>query len=330
MQKNNLILAVVSVIVSLILVCGGYEGYKHYQYRQWQEAFKSNPTWYGGLTIPSPNPVLLWEYRPLASYTKREPGYESTITTNRFGFRDRDYPSPGRTPGVSRTAFIGDSVAMGLGVEADRTFVALVGEKAHAKTAKPRLEAMNFGLDGYNAVQICELLRSRVLGFKPDKVIYVLCLNDFDLDDGSAQKMLYFREPKSFLYQRFKELVQLASKQEYHVFHFEKNKRVVFEKIREMKRLSDERGIAFEVVIMPLFLELPAGIASYPLGFMHDEIRKNMGEAGIPTVDLLESFKQQPIPLGEFGIDVWHLNSLGHRFVAGVLTPEAVPRKGIQ
>lgn len=327
MQKKNLILAAVSVMVSLLIVCASFEWYKHYQYLQWQEAFKSDPTWYGGLTVPSTNPLLLWEYRPNASYTKLEPGYESTITTNRFGFRDRDYPSEHRTPGVLRTAYIGDSITMGLGVEREKTFVTLIGEMANSSRKTPILEAMNFGLDGYNAVQICELLRSRVLEFKPDKVVYVLCLNDFDLDDGSAQKMLYFREPKSFLYQRFKALAQRLSRKEYHIYHYDRNKLIVFEQIREMKRLADDGGAEFQVAIMPLFLELPSGTASYPLTFMHSEIRKSLSEAGVATIDLLDFFKQQPTPLDRFGIDVWHLNPLGHHFVAEVLIPGALPEK---
>ncbi|PKN16020.1 MAG: hypothetical protein CVU66_02440, partial [Deltaproteobacteria bacterium HGW-Deltaproteobacteria-23] len=83
----------------------------------------------------------------------------------------------------------------------------------------------------------------------------------------------------------------------------------------------------FQVAIMPLFLELPSGTASYPLTFMHSEIRKSLSEAGVATIDLLDFFKQQPTPLDRFGIDVWHLNPLGHHFVAEVLIPGALPEK---
>ena len=118
---------------------------------------------------------------------------------NRWGFRDRDYETPGKPADTHRIAFLGDSVTLGLGVAAEDVFVRRFEDAANGLGLGYTVQALNFSVDGYNTVQVNELLRTKVLPFAPDKVIYVLCLNDFDFADASGMKIRYFRKPKSFL-----------------------------------------------------------------------------------------------------------------------------------
>ena len=189
-------LVLFSSILSLIVFIGAYELYANYRYEQWKTAHKNSADWYGGLTIASDNPTLMWEYRTNGVYRDESLGY--SIRTNRFGFRGPDDTRRKKSAGVLRYAFVGDSITLGLKVKEEDTFVTRFAELFNEHPRDRRLEALNFGVDGYNTVQIAENLEKRVLAFDPDKVLYLLCLNDFDFEDASGLKIRFFKKPQSF------------------------------------------------------------------------------------------------------------------------------------
>jgi lysophospholipase L1-like esterase len=82
--------------------------------------------------------------------------------------------------GVIRIACIGDSICYGL--EVDRNLVmsarleSMLNERAGGTGQK--YEVLNFGVTGYNASQIVEAVKSKVLKFSPDMIVYAYCLND--------------------------------------------------------------------------------------------------------------------------------------------------------
>ena len=51
-----------------MLFIGGYEVYQSYRYEQWKSAYERMIEQHDTLTIPSPNELLLWEYRPNAEF----------------------------------------------------------------------------------------------------------------------------------------------------------------------------------------------------------------------------------------------------------------------
>jgi hypothetical protein len=101
--RGNLILALASALLTLVLFVLGYEAWQSAKYRGWRARY-DNKGWLGTLTVPSSDPVLMWEYRPLGSHRG--------IETNRYGFRERDFDSPRKPEGVFRVAFVGDSVTL--------------------------------------------------------------------------------------------------------------------------------------------------------------------------------------------------------------------------
>ena len=121
------------------------------------------------------------------------------IKTNRYGFRDLDRESTAKPDGTFRIVFAGDSVTLGVGIPLETTFVRRFEMEANQMESQYRIQALNFAVDGYNTPQICEMIRSKVMSFSPDKVVYVMCLNDFDFELSSGDKILYFRKPRSFL-----------------------------------------------------------------------------------------------------------------------------------
>ena len=305
-MKKNILL----VITTILVLTGLFELYKNYTYYSWKEKYRETGDWSGNLTVASADKELMWEYRGNGEYRN--------IKTNRYGFRDYDYESTDKPDGTYRIAFIGDSVTLGYQVEYDRIFVRRFEAEAGRLSLPYKVQALNFSVDGYNTLQIYEMLMTKVLVFSPDKVVYVLCLNDFDFEDASSRKIRYFKKPVSFLADEIERAIKHAClrKKDYHFCHFEKNKHKVFQKIAAMRDELKKRSIDFDVVVVPVFEDSKENFNDYSFTQIHHEIRDFFVENKIEFIDLLDSFKEQAEAPRHYALDVWHLNTAGHQFVA--------------
>jgi lysophospholipase L1-like esterase len=315
--RGRLALALGSVVVTLAVLVAGYEVAAQVRYSRWRASF-DDEGWIGRLTVASPNPTLIWEYRPH--------GEAGGIATNRYGFRDVDYPTPDKPAGTHRIAFVGDSVTLGMGVPAERTFVARVGSLA--REAGLRVETLNFGVDGYNTLQIRELLTAKVLAFDPDQVVYVMCLNDFDFSDASGRKIAYFRRPWLFLPQELDRRYRQLRGIEFHAYHFQRHREEVFGAVAEMKAILDADGVGFLLAISPVFPETPGDaewFGHYPFDDLHQQIVREARQRGVRVHDLLADFRAQDGPAERYRLDLWHLSPEGHRVVAESLLPTLLP-----
>ena len=108
---------------------------------------------------------------------------QATLTINRWGLRDGDYPKE-RTPGLPRLAVLGSSHTMGSGVADDATFEHLF-EQRWNKDHGP-LESLNFAVAGHSAIEDMALLDERVLAFQPDVILEVAHTHDL----GKAVRFL--------------------------------------------------------------------------------------------------------------------------------------------
>jgi lysophospholipase L1-like esterase len=315
--RSKLTLAAASILFTAAVLAIGFEVSSNIRYRRWRASF-DNEGWIGRLTVASRNPVLLWEYRPYAEV--------KGVATNRWGFRDVDYPTPAKPPGTHRVAFIGDSVTLGMGVVPEETFVARVG--AMATAAGQKAQALNFGVDGYNALQIRELLTAKVLAFQPDQVVYFLCLNDFDFSDSSGRKIAYFKKPRFFLPPWLEQRYRSARRIEFHRYHFQKHRDEVFRAILDMRDVLAARNVRFLLAVVPVFPDKPGDpgyFDHYPLQDIHDAIGRFTAEKGIRAQDLVADFRRQPPPPQRYLLDLWHLSAEGHLVVAQSLYPDLFP-----
>jgi lysophospholipase L1-like esterase len=314
--RKPAILASLSLLLSLLVCVTGYEIYENVRYYRWKAAYAAGSDWHGRLTVPSRNERLMWEYRPNSQYRN--------LRTNRYGFRDRDYDSPGKPAGMVRIAFIGDSVTLGLGVDADDIFVRRFESMANEGDGSPAVQALNFGVDGYNTVQIHELLQTRVMAFEPDRVVYVMSLNDFNLGASTGEKTGYFRKPTSFfllnlwtLYTRMSVIGRaVLTNPELHRWWFATGRTAVFAEILAMRDLLRQHGIPFSIAIVPLFRFDATTFAEYPLADVHRAVAQFCSVNGIPFTDLEDDFRQRTLRPQEYGDDVWHPNARGHRIIA--------------
>jgi len=96
------------------------------------------------------------------------------MSTNRWAMRDRDYAEQA-PPGTYRIAMLGDSQAMGGGVEDGHTFENVVEDRLNADSASGgrRYEILNFSIAGYGPAARLRLLEHSVWRFKPDAVMVV-------------------------------------------------------------------------------------------------------------------------------------------------------------
>ncbi len=303
-------IAIASGAFSLLLLLLGFEGVESYRYEQWRSEFTGSAGWYGRLTVPSSNPVLMWEYRPNGEFV--DPSSRISVRTNSAGFRDREFSESDE--GSRRIAFIGDSVTLGYRTPEAAAFVRRF--EALAKDAGMPVRALNFGIDGYNTVQIAELLRTRVLDFHPEEVVYVLCLNDFDFADSSGQKIRYFRRPDSFTLALLRKVARKLSGLDFHEYHFRQNQDRVYREIEDMHTLLTARGIAFRVAVLPVFFLESESFADYSLTLVHDEIIAALDARGVESVDLLTRFQAARVAPRDVARDVWHPLPAGHDVIA--------------
>ena len=203
-------------------------------------------------------------------------------------------------------------------VDSQRTFVKKFADYASDKHPNLKIQSMNHGIDGYNTIQVSELLASRVLQFEPNKVVYVMCLNDFDFEGAPGDKIRYFKRPPSFIWDRIERFYMRHANTDWHLWKFEKNKREVFDKIVEMKHLLHAHDIDFQVVVIPVFKFKGSdkNFTAYPLWEMHFAIGKFLAKNQIDFMDLLESFRNQDKPPEYFGYDSWHPTEEGHDIIA--------------
>ncbi len=126
-----------------------------------------------------------WGLNPGAHgrYT-REGGADLRI--NQDGFRGPDYARP-KPAGVVRVAVLGDSYVEAMQVAEDQTFTAVIGRTLATSPALRgrRVEALNFGVDGYGTAQELLTLQRKVWAYQPDIVVLAIFLGN-DIRNNSV------------------------------------------------------------------------------------------------------------------------------------------------
>jgi hypothetical protein len=119
-----------------------------------------------------------WGLNPGAHGWYRREGI-AYVRISQDGFRGPDYPRR-KAPGVIRVAVLGDSYVEAIQVPEDKTFTAVIGRELGNCTllTGKRIEAMNFGVDGYGTAQELVMLRRKVWQYSPDIVVLAIFLGN--------------------------------------------------------------------------------------------------------------------------------------------------------
>jgi hypothetical protein len=119
-----------------------------------------------------------WGLRPnTAGYYRREGG--SWVSINSAGFRGPEFAKE-KPPGTIRIAVLGDSYTEAIQVPYEDTFASVAARRL---TECPmlkgrRIEALNFGVDGYGTAQELVTLREKVWAYHPDIVVLAIFLGN--------------------------------------------------------------------------------------------------------------------------------------------------------
>jgi hypothetical protein len=120
---------------------------------------------------------LGWTLTPFWTGRHRHHDFDVTYAINAYGFRG-DFPSPDAAKRRPRVAVLGDSFTFGLGVEDDRTFVALLARAVASH------EHLNFAVPGYSPDQSLLQFDEQVAAFAPDEIWLALYLGNDAVDVG--------------------------------------------------------------------------------------------------------------------------------------------------
>ncbi|HKX46890.1 MAG TPA: SGNH/GDSL hydrolase family protein [Planctomycetota bacterium] len=104
------------------------------------------------------------------------PELPGRLVTNSHGMADREYPVE-RRPGYVRAAFVGDSMARGLGSNPGANYESLLEDyldRVRPAGAEIGFESLNFGVQAYRITQFVEVVRDKAARFSPDVYVVVL------------------------------------------------------------------------------------------------------------------------------------------------------------
>ncbi|MGH7232103.1 MAG: SGNH/GDSL hydrolase family protein [Nitrospiraceae bacterium] len=125
------------------------------------------------------DPTLGWSHVPNSKGSFSSFGFESMVTINSKGFRDKER-SYERDPAKYRIVVLGDSMVWGWGVQQNEIFTALLEKQ------RQDIEVINLGVSGYGTDQELILLRQEAVRYNPDLIVVVVMDNDFDTNVRKA------------------------------------------------------------------------------------------------------------------------------------------------
>jgi hypothetical protein len=241
----------------------------------------------------------------------------STVTTNRWGMRDREYEQR-HDPKTYRIALLGPSFTMGQGVNNDESFEAILERRMNNELGKEpysSYEILNFGVSGYRPIQQVFLLEQKVFTFAPNAVFYTAYGGEANGSILHLAETIQNQVPVPF---DFVNQILRASGVEKDMPHSEL--------LRRLQPYRDEiqQWVYSQMVsscrrnqVVPVWVYVPMP------GQEHDEVsesQKRMARtAGFEIVDLSHWFDGQD--LASVSLAHWdrHPNVLGHRLIAAQL-----------
>jgi lysophospholipase L1-like esterase len=202
-----MLLAVASLLTVLALLEGGLRVQSFVAGRKgFDAAMASSRAPRAGATVrlgeiirPSADPRIVYELWPgMDVVFDTGTGARTELRTSAEGFRSREYPV--EKAGRLRIAGIGDSLMFGWGVEQGADYLAVLERRLNDGATRTTWEALNTAVPGYNAAMEVETLKTKVLKYRPDVVVYGFCPNDASLPNFILSARDPFSRRESFLW----------------------------------------------------------------------------------------------------------------------------------
>jgi len=291
----------------------------------------------------SSNPRIRYEYIPSfrGSARPEEWWYHSDFEFNSAGFRGPEFPPAGAGE-EQRIIVLGDSIAAGILIR--RYEVTLSARLEAALNADSEVEhrVLNMAVGGYDTLQQVETMRVKGLAYRPQRVVIVFCLNDFDASqDGGVTERLQRAHaaqlergrvlPTEFastrlgralldrsrlvfvLYHRLRGLLGETAVEDSADSPFVFSEDPVGEGLRLLSELHREHAFETYLVVVPYF---PRSLEPYPYMSIHQRIRAEASRYPfIRVIDLYDEFREVGRGGRFFSSDGVYPNELGHRMI---------------
>jgi lysophospholipase L1-like esterase len=341
----DLLLKLALSIVSPLLLIGLLEGLAYV----WERTQANGP--YAWELVASRRMVWEQHLEPGAGYTLIQPGshYEwqgIAVDVNSHGLRgpETTYDKP---PATFRILNLGDSVAMGWGVQEADTYGRRLETRLNAQGTGDRyFEVINAGVPGWNLANAAAYLQAEGLKYEPDLVLLDLTIaNDINgksalLADNQPAPIQWLRthtyfwpfltiqsnwlEARAQGRERIDVIDPPTNPAKYFPLDPEAERWAeVWGWVSEINRLAAENNAEVALILFPL--EFQVLDESFPT-LAQELLTARAAEAGIPVVDLLPKFQQAcrekpggPCQLEDRYLfaDVWmHPSAYGHQLAA--------------
>lgn len=270
---------------------------------------------------------------------------------NSLRLRDFEYP-PLKPPGVFRILVVGDSFTQGAGVPFGDSYPKRLERDLnfYGDPGKTLYQVLNAGESQRSTPEEVRAVKRLTRRFDPDLIIVGFCLNDTeDWADRAGIEALrarsfrsWFKHPAGVrgVFYRHSAVIRLVAQRLFnarsttrHVEYYTALYREDYSgwrrtraAIGELSAFSRERQLPVLVVIFPLF---SFGLGEdYPLASFHRQVQQALREAGIPFLDLRESYRDQP-PLRLEAIPFLdpHPDEIAHRIAADALLSRLLESK---
>ncbi len=239
--------------------------------------------------IRSGNRRLVYELRP-SSWVSTQ------VQTNAHGFRDGEATLE-KPEKVYRICAVGDSLTFGWLLKQEEIYTEVLERLLNEKPDGLEYQVLNMAVDGYNADQEAELIRTRVFDFEPDLLIIGYCAND---DQVGADAGLWRHFSRGKL--RVLDMVRLRLMQ---MRENASPKSMIERSYEEIAALCKERNLPLLVITFPHRHD----------AYKHVEEQKELCERlGMMVVDPTPAFTE--VGLERLLPDEVHPTAEGHRIAA--------------
>ncbi len=288
----------------------------------------------------------LFTYKPNSTFTalydpQGDPdgyfGPEGRITyrMNGFGLRGADF-EPRKPVGTYRVLCLGDSFTFGEGVKEEDSYPARIEDRIGPPGGETRVEVINAGVQAFGT-RLETMLLQRLQPIDPDLVLVGFVLND--ATDGARTIAMHeqLRDvPVSALGRRLRivglpeTILKRARLQQEYVrttreSFTESSQEWQFcqQAFSMLAETTRNEGIPILVVIFPLFWELDE---NYPFTDLHETVTDACAAAGLPVLDLLETYRGRPAATLWAHPTDQHPNALAHELAADAIATELSKR----
>jgi lysophospholipase L1-like esterase len=218
------------------------------------------------------------------------------VTLNSLGHRNAELKNP-KAGNERRIYVLGSSIALGWGVGVEDGFVGRLEQRLNSETAPQnglRYAAINAGIGNYNTYYQVELFKRQLKATNPDVAVVQYYINDAEPNPkGEDSAILKYSLFAAFLYQHFKTLTVVSTKslaQHYQDLYRDgaPGWERVNASIKELKRITDKRGIRLVALLVPELHDLSSD-GPYPP--IYAKIVDFFGKTGVPMVNPLSTFQ---------------------------------------